>query len=85
MLPKALKTMSSVSHIAQRVAAFLQKRNAAFCENCLVERLLIASRLAMKAAIETERFSTRIGVCPDCKTRKQVIAYRGGAGSSKAA
>jgi hypothetical protein len=77
--------MSSVSHIAQRVAAFLQKRNAAYCESCLVERLLIASRLALKTAIETDRFTTRIGVCPDCKTRKQVIACRGGAGSSKAA
>lgn len=85
MLPKALKNMSSVSHIVHRVAAFLQKRNAAYCESCLVERLLIASRLAMKTAIETDQFSTRIGICPDCRTRKQVIACRGGAGSSKAA
>jgi hypothetical protein len=80
--------MSGVPQIVQRVAAFLQKRNAAYCESCLVERLLIASRLAMKAALETDRFTTRIGVCPDCKTRKQVIACRGGAGSgagSKAA
>lgn len=86
MLPKALKkTMSAVSHIVQRVAAFLEKRSAAYCESCLVERLLIASRVAMKSAIETDRFSTRIGVCPDCKTRKQVIACRSGADSSKAA
>ncbi|HZO47761.1 MAG TPA: hypothetical protein VFB68_17820 [Xanthobacteraceae bacterium] len=78
--------MSAVSHIVQRVAAFLEKRNAAYCESCLVERLLIASRVAMKSAIETDRFSTRIGVCPDCKTRKQVIACRSGAAdSSKAA
>ena len=50
--------MSQVPHIAQRVAAFLQKRNAAaYCESCLVERLLIASRAAMKAALETDRFT----------------------------
>ena len=85
LLPKALKPMSQVTHIVQRVAAFLQKRNAAYCESCLVERLLIASRVAMKAAIETDRFSTRIGICPDCRTRKQVIGCRDGAGSSKAA
>jgi hypothetical protein len=78
-------TMSAVSHIVQRIAAFLQKRNAAYCESCLVERLLIASRAAMKAALETDRFSMRVGICPDCKTRKQVIACRDGAGSSKAA
>ena len=76
--------MSGVSHIAQRVAAFLEKRNAAYCESCLVERLLIASRVAMKAAIETERFSTRIGICPDCKTRKQVIGCRSGTGKAAA-
>ena len=35
--------------------------------------------------VETDRFSTRIGICPDCRTRKQVIACRDGAGSSKAA
>ena len=78
--------MSAVSHIVQRVAAFLEKRNAAYCESCLVERLLIASRAAMKAALETDRFSVRLGVCPDCKTRKQVIGCRTGAGAgSKAA
>jgi len=78
--------MSQVHHIAQRVAAFLQKRNAAYCESCLIERLLVASRAAMKAALETERFTTRIGVCPDCKTRKQVIGCRTGTGTgSKAA
>ena len=77
--------MSQIHHISQRIAAFLQKRNgAAYCESCLVERLLVASRLAMKAALETTSFTTRIGVCPDCKTRKQVIAYRGGAGSKAA-
>jgi hypothetical protein len=86
LLPKALKkTMSAVSHIVQRVAAFLEKRNAAYCESCLVERLLIASRVSMKSAIETDRFTTRIGICPDCKTRKQVIGCRSGADSSKAA
>jgi hypothetical protein len=80
------KQMSAVSHIVQRVAAFLDKRNnAAYCESCLVERLLIASRVSMKSAIETDRFTTRIGICPDCKTRKQVIGCRSGADSSKAA
>jgi hypothetical protein len=76
--------MSGISHIAQRVAAFLEKRNAAYCESCLVERLLIASRAAMKGAIETDRFTTRLGVCPDCRTRKQVIACRGSAGKAAA-
>lgn len=76
--------MTGVPHIAQRVAAFLQKRNAAYCESCLVERLLIASKLAMKTALETDHFAVRIGVCPDCKTRKQVIACRSGTGSKAA-
>lgn len=77
--------MSGVHHIVQRVAAFLQKRDGAYCESCLVERLLIASRAAMKAALETDRFSVRIGICPDCKTRKQVIACRSSNTGSKAA
>ncbi|MPZ38217.1 MAG: hypothetical protein GEU95_09135 [Rhizobiales bacterium] len=76
--------MTGVHHLAQRVAAFLQKRNGAYCESCLIERLLIASRAALKAALETDRFSVRIGVCPDCKTRKQVIACRDNAGSKAA-
>lgn len=68
--------MSRPHQIAQRVATFLQKRNAAYCEACLVERLLIASRAAMKAALATNCFTVRIGICPDCKARKQVIAHR---------
>lgn len=79
--------MSRINNIAQRVAAFLEKHNAAYCENCLVERLLIASRTAMRAALESERFNVRIGVCPDCRTRKQVVGSRGrsNTGSSRAA
>jgi len=68
--------MSRPYLIAQRVAAFLRKRNAAYCEACLVERLLIASRTAMKAALATNCFTLRVGICPDCKARKQVIAHR---------
>ena len=75
--------MSQVHHIAQRVAAFLHKHNAAFCESCLIERLLIASRAAMKAALQTDGFAMRIGVCPDCKTRKQVISHRSQQAASK--
>jgi hypothetical protein len=77
--------MAGISHIAQRVEAFLRKRNAAYCESCLVERLLVASRLAMKQALETSTFTSRIGVCPDCKTRKQVIGQRAAGSGSKAA
>jgi hypothetical protein len=69
-------SMSRPYLIEQRLAAFLQKRNAAFCEACLVERLLIASRAAMKAALATNCFTVRVGICPDCKARKQVIAHR---------
>jgi hypothetical protein len=76
--------MSMPQHIAQRVAAFLQKHNAAYCENCLIERLLIASRAAMRAALETSCFTARIGICPDCRTRKQVIACNGKAGKAAA-
>ncbi len=76
--------MSQVNHISQRLAAFLQKRNAAYCESCLVERLLIASRTAMKAALEMNCFAPRIGVCPDCKTRKHVIAHRSDVGRKAA-
>ena len=68
--------MSRPHLIDQRVAAFLRKRNAAYCEACLIGRLLIASRAAMKAALETNCFTVRVGICPYCKTRKQVIAYR---------
>lgn len=71
--------MSQVHHVAQRVAAFLQKHNAAYCESCLIERLLVASRAAMKAALELDCFTTRIGICPDCRTRKQVISHRAAA------
>ena len=28
------------------------------------------------AALETEGFVVRVGICPDCKTRKQVITCR---------
>jgi hypothetical protein len=69
--------MSRPQHIAHRVAAFLDRQKAAYCEACLIERLLVASRAAMKAALEMDCFSIRIGVCPDCKTRKHVIAHRG--------
>jgi hypothetical protein len=70
--------MSKPQLLAERIAAFLEKRSGAFCEACLVERLLVASRSAMRSALESERFSVRIGVCPDCKTRKQVISRRAG-------
>jgi hypothetical protein len=76
--------MSQVQNIANRVEAFLRKHKAAYCESCLISRLLIASKLAMKAALETNCFATRIGVCPDCKTRKQVIAYRAESGRKAA-
>jgi hypothetical protein len=76
--------MSRVHQISERIAAFLQKHDAAYCENCLIERLLIASRVALRAALETDRFTIRIGVCPDCRTRKQVIARRAGTGSKAA-
>ena len=62
--------------LAERIALFLQKRNSAYCETCLVERLLVASRAAMKAALEMDCLSVRVGLCADCKTRKQVITCR---------
>jgi hypothetical protein len=68
--------MSRPQILAQRIALFLQKHNEAYCETCLVERLLVASKAAMKAALATDYFSVRIGVCTDCKTRKQVITNR---------
>jgi hypothetical protein len=68
--------MSRPQVLAQRIALFLQKRNTAYCETCLIERLLVASKAAMKAALATDYFSVRLGVCADCKTRKQVIASR---------
>jgi len=64
--------------LAQRIAAFLRKRNAGYCETCLIARLLVASRAAMRAALEMDCFSVRVGVCPDCKTRKQVITCKAG-------
>jgi hypothetical protein len=68
--------MSRPQILAQRIAAFLQKRNAAYCETCLIGRMLIASRAALRAAVAMDCFSVRVGVCADCKTRKQVITRR---------
>lgn len=67
------------SHIlAQRIATFLQKQNAGYCEACLVERLSIASKAALRAALETSHLAVGIGVCPDCKVRKQIVSRRSG-------
>jgi len=68
--------MNKAQVLAQRISAFLQKTGSTFCDSCLIERLMIASRAAFRAALETEGFQIRVGVCPDCKTRKQVIACR---------
>jgi len=62
--------------LAQRIATFLQKHNSAYCESCLVERLLVASRASMKSALEMDCFSVGVGICADCKTRKQVVTNR---------
>jgi hypothetical protein len=62
--------------LAQRIALFLQKRNCVYCEACLIERLLVASRAAMKAALEMDCLAVRVGLCADCKTRKQVVTCR---------
>lgn len=70
--------MSKPVILTQRIAAFLEKHSGAYCEACLVERLLVASRTAMRASLESDSFSVRIGICPDCKTRKQVISRRTG-------
>ena len=68
--------MSRPQILAQRIATLLRKHNAAYCESRLIERLLVASRAAMKAALEMDCFALRVGVCADCKTRKQVTSYR---------
>ena len=68
--------MSRPQLIAQRIAAFLEKNHGGYCESCLIERLLVASRAAMKAALESDLFALRVGVCPDCKMRKQIVTYR---------
>jgi len=68
--------MSRPQVLAQRIALFLQKHHTAYCETCLIERLLVASRAAMKAALATDYFTVRVGICADCKTRKQVISSR---------
>ena len=74
--PTGKKVMTKPQILAQRIAAFLQKTGATFCDSCLIERLMIASRASFRAALETEGFAVRDGVCPDCKTRKQVITCR---------
>ena len=70
--------MSMPQHLAQRITAYLHKHDAFYCEGCLIERLQIASRTALRAALEMNCFTVRLGVCPDCKARKQVIASRAG-------
>jgi hypothetical protein len=64
--------------LALRIATFLQKQNAGYCEACLVERLSIASKAALRAALETSYLAVGVGVCPDCKVRKQVVSRRSG-------
>jgi hypothetical protein len=70
--------MSGPQFLVQRIAALLQKRNAAYFESCLIDRLLVASRATMRAALATDRFTVRVGVCADCKMRKQVVSRRAG-------
>jgi hypothetical protein len=70
------KAMRKPNILAHRIAAFLEKRNAGYCESCLIERLSIASRAALRAALESSLLAANVGVCPDCKTRKQVISRR---------
>jgi hypothetical protein len=70
--------MNRSHSLAQRIATFLQKQNAEYCEACLVERLSIASKAALRAALESSYLAVRVGVCPDCKMRKQVVSRRSG-------
>ena len=74
--PDGLMVMNKTKILGQRIAAFLQKTGATFCDSCLIERLMIASRASFRAALESEGFTVRVGICPDCKTRKQVITCR---------
>ena len=68
--------MNKTQVLGQRIAAFLRKTGATFCDSFLIERLMIASRASFRAALESEGFTVRVGICPDCKTRKQVITPR---------
>jgi hypothetical protein len=68
--------MSGSHSLSQRIATYLTKQNAAYCEPCLVERLSVASKTAMRAALETEALDVRVGICPDCKMRRQVVTVR---------
>jgi hypothetical protein len=75
----AFRQVMNRSHIlAQRIATFLQKQNAEYCEACLVERLSIASKAALRAALETSYVTVGVGFCPDCKMRKQVVSRHSG-------
>lgn len=74
--PNGLMVMNKTQVLGQRIAAFLRKTGATFCDSCLIERLMIASRASFRAALESEGFTVRVGICPDCKTRKQVITPR---------
>ena len=62
--------------VADRILSFLQRTQRPLCESCLVQRVLIASREAVRAAIASEPFTLRMAVCADCRTRKQVVAVR---------
>jgi hypothetical protein len=60
--------------VVRRLVAFLQRDGRTFCESCLTLRLMVASREAMREALKSDHFLVRLGVCPDCGGKRQVVA-----------
>jgi hypothetical protein len=62
--------------VIRRLVAFLQRDGRTFCESCLTLRLMVASREAMREALKSDYVLLRLGLCPDCGGKKQVVVLR---------
>jgi hypothetical protein len=62
--------------LPNRISSFLRKKDQPYCEPCLIACLMIASRDAMRNALQTEQLSVGNGICCNCRCRKQVVRLK---------
>jgi hypothetical protein len=70
-----------MSALPDRIASFLRRKQQPYCDSCLIAHLMVASRDAMRQAMQSEQLAVRNGRCSGCGTRKQVVLVK----TSKAA
>jgi hypothetical protein len=68
-----LHSWTFMSAIANRITSFLHRKQQPYCESCLVAHLMVASRDAMREALQSEHLTVRNGVCCGCRGRKRVV------------